>query len=533
MIVATRTGLGINFANVGATAPTYTTFDSTGAPANLRDLSTGFAVTSVTSLPQTGVDTRDGVSLDYKLPFETKIPLTIKAGTRLDVTTRNIENHSFGRSGTSVATGFGGANAVTGAALVALTDTAFTNHALGDGVPAYNFPSPFRAFTNLGGVNYLPWIPGSDTIARFDEETKSAYVRVDAKPLSKLLVVAGYRYEDRATDVENRLTTLPKIITGKFTDKSWFPSVNLKYTASNNLLFRFGAAKSIGLPDYADLLPGAPSFTDPVPGARGKVSLFNPNLEAYSVVSYDAGIEYYFSHSGYVSASLFRKTLKNYIVDTTQTLDANTAAGLGINQSQLVAPYDQYDVSYKFNVPDAGSYKGIELGYSQNFSFLPKPFNTLGLQMNATFISIDPINSKATFSNSDANLNAALLKQIGRNLELSSVKQSFNVTLNYSIGKLGMTVTSNYTGYVLKTVNRIIVKYSDVPVNQYFLENQYQAPRELVDLRLDYKWSRKFTPYFQARNVLGRSIVTSTKALLINRADYGDPIYEFGVRGVW
>jgi hypothetical protein len=86
---------------------------------------------------------------------------------------------------------------------------------------------------------------------------------------------------------------------------------------------------------------------------------------------------------------------------------------------------------------------------------------------------------------------------------------------------------------VLKTISQKTVKYSDVAANNYFNELQYQAPRELVDVRIDYKWSRRFTPYFQARNIFGRPIVMSTTSLPFNHAEYGDPIYELGVRGIW
>jgi hypothetical protein len=86
---------------------------------------------------------------------------------------------------------------------------------------------------------------------------------------------------------------------------------------------------------------------------------------------------------------------------------------------------------------------------------------------------------------------------------------------------------------VLKSASRQTVKYSDEPVNRYIFEYQYQAPRELVDVRMDYKWSRKFTPYFQARNVFARPIIMSTQARPLNHAEYGDPIYELGVRGAW
>jgi TonB-dependent receptor len=531
-VTAQRTGLTVNFTGVGEVAPRYTALDSTGAVVDLRDLSR-FSLSQIRSRPQTGVDTRDGASLDYKMPFNTSMPLTVKVGGRLDYTSRNIDNRVFNRTGTSVATGFG--NPVTGQQLVNLIDTSFSNHSIGYGLPAYNFPSVYRAFDQLGGLNYLPYTPASDTLARFEDTTKSGYVRVDLKPIEKLLVVVGARYEDRNTDIENRLSTLARIVPGQFTDKSWFPSLNLKYNATRNLQFRFGAAKSIGLPDYLDLLPGPRSVTEPVSGARGRVNVFNPNLEAFTVANYDAGLEYYFGTSSVFAVSIFRKTFKNVIVDATQTLDAATAAALGVATSELGSPIDQYDVSYKFNVPDKGNYNGIELSYSQGFSFLPKPFNTLGLQLNGTLLTVDPIKSKATFSNSvtDPNLNAALLNSANKQLEIAAVKRAFNATLNYSIGKLGFTITSNYTGKVLKAANRLTVKYSDVAVNRYDFEYVYQAPRELVDVRVDYKWNRKFTPYFQMRNVFGRPIIMSTQFLPSNHAEYGDPIYELGVRGVW
>jgi TonB-dependent receptor len=529
-----RTGLTVNFVDVGELTPHYTTYDSTGAIVDLRDLSQ-FSVSQIRSRPQTGVDTKSGFSLDYKLPLKTKVPLTVKVGGRADQTGRNIDSRVYNRTGTSVATGFGGANAITGAALTALTDTTFSQHGIGYGQPAYNFPSVYRAYDNLGGLNFLPYTPGSGTSARFDEQTNAGYLRLDAKPIEKLLVVAGTRYENRQVDIENCLPTLPRILHGNWSNKQWFPSINLKYSATNNLLFRFGAAQSIGLPDYSDLLPGTPNITEPTSTTRGRVSLFNPNLEAYQVVNYDAGIEYYFSHSGYVSASVFRKKLSNYIISVTQTLDAASASELGIGSSDLGSPFGDYDVSYKFNIPDAGYYNGIELGYSQNFSFLPKPFNTLGLQVNATFLGVDPIKTNAVLSNSatDPNLNAALLTSVNKNLELAAVKRAFNVTLNYSIGKFGFTVTSNYTGYVLKSASRVTVKYTDVPVNQYVFQYQSQAPRELIDVRMDYKYSRKFTPYFQARNVFGRPIITTSNLGPVNHAEYGDPIYELGVRGAW
>jgi hypothetical protein len=59
------------------------------------------------------------------------------------------------------------------------------------------------------------------------------------------------------------------------------------------------------------------------------------------------------------------------------------------------------------------------------------------------------------------------------------------------------------------------------------------TPRNVVDLRLDYKWNKRYTPYFQARNILKRPIIIAKPTLPFNHAEYGDPIYELGVRGAW
>jgi hypothetical protein len=144
------------------------------------------------------------------------------------------------------------------------------------------------------------------------------------------------------------------------------------------------------------------------------------------------------------------------------------------------------------------------------------------------------------FSSTDANLSAAVLQQINKGLEVAAVKEALNVTLNYSIGNFGFEVSTNYTGHVLKAISQKTVQYSDIdPATgkavkpQYFNELQYQAPRETVDVRIDYKWNRRFTPYLEARNVLARPIIMSTPTLPSNHAEYGDPIYEIGVRGIW
>lgn len=519
-----RTGLTVSFDKVQSLNPAYRITDSTGAAVDLTDISK-FSVTQIRSRPQTGEDTKDGYSADYKFDLKTAIPMSLKFGGRVDYTKRTISNPIFNKTSFSPA--------VTGSQLAGYADTLFSQHSIGYGLPAYNFINLYSLYSGVGGLSYIPYTPASDIQADFKDTTTAEYLRYDVTPIKDVLIIAGVRHEDRKTDTRNRLTTLPAPINTKFEDKTWYPSVNLKYTPRRSLVFRAGFSKSIGLPDYSDLLPGPLTITDPTSTARGKISLYNSGLQAYKVNNYDAGVEYYFSHSGYVSFSVFRKDLRNFIITATEALDAASATRLGIPQSALGAPYDQYDITTRFNVREPGHYQGIEMAYAQNFTFLPKPFNTLGLQINTTLLQIQPIKTNMVFSSTDAALNAAILEQVNRSLELASVKRAMNVQLNYSYGKFGFNIITNYTGKVLKVVSQKTVKYSDLAANQYYNELQYQSPRELVDIRIDYKWNRKYTPYLEVRNIFGRSISMATQSVPFNHAEYGDPIYEFGVRGVW
>jgi iron complex outermembrane receptor protein len=520
--------LTVSFSNIGAVVPTYTITDASGA-ANLQNASL-YQVTQIRSRPQTGVDTKDGGGVAYTKTFKTRMPMTVKVGFQDDATTRNIFDPIFNRTGTSAATGFGGASAVTGATLAGMTDP--YNRPVGYGLPAFNFPSVYKSFAQLGGLAYLPYTPASDIHARFEDTTRSYYARFDVTPMANVLVVAGVRYEDRLTNATNSIATLATPVRGTFADKSWFPSVNVKYTPTKDLIFRLGYSKSIGLPDYSDLLPGALTIKDPVGTTRGSVGVYNSALKAYQIDNFDAGVSYYFSNTSVVSLSVFRKKLTNYIITGTAALDAATTAALGLTGA-LGFPPDQYDLTTKFNVADPGYYQGLEVGYAQNFAILPKPFGTLNLQVNGTLLGITEIKTNQVFSTTDANLNAAIHEQIGLNLALASVKQALNVSLSTTLGKFAFNIQSNYAGRQLKALSQKTVKFSDVAVNQYFNEQQYQAPRELIDVRIDYKMNSHFSPYFQVRNITGRPIVFETKNLPLNHAEYGDPIYELGVRGVW
>lgn len=517
-----RTGLNVTMTRVGEVAPSWNITDSAGAPVDLRDTSK-FTLSGLNNIPKTIYDTRNGGSLDLKTPLKTAMPITVMVGARIDYHTRNIDNHSPSLGGTIA----------TGSQVTSLADQGFSDHPLGYGVPAFNVVDLYRAFSQFGGNRILNPNPGSDLQVHFADQNKAGYARLDVTPIPDLLIVGGLRYETHTTDSENRLSTTPVTVIRSTNGASgYYPAASLKYTPSRQLSFRLGASKSISNPDFADLIPGAPVIVDNA-SARGAISVYNPTLKTYNSANYDAGVEYYFSKSAFVSASVFRKNLTGYIASVTQAGDAATLANLGIDPNALRKAPDQYDVTYKLNIPDAAHFDGVELAYAQNFSFLPKPFNTLGLQVNVTLVSIGNIKPGTIYSNSvtDPNLNGALLEAVNASLKANNVTRSMNVELNYSIGKFSITGTCNYADRYQGGATRNTVKFANEAVNRYYFENVHFAPRAFVDVRMDYKWNRKFTPYLQIRNVFNRPFVLSTQTVVNTHFETGDPGFELGVRG--
>jgi TonB-dependent receptor len=508
------TGVTVTLRDLERIVPTFRVTDSTGAPVNIDDPSRR-VINNLSHFSRTGVDTRDGFSLDYTQNLRTW--LRLKIGGRRDDVGRNIHNLSFGRG-----TNF------TGAALTALIDPVWSGRSLGFGTPGNNWPSIYRAYETYGP---MPSTPAGDVLARFDERTDSTYVRGDLQLSSKLLVVGGVRRETRESLNVDRKAG----VRGMFADKGNFPSLNVKYSLQPNLLFRLGAAETIGLPNFSDLNPSAFSVVEPneETGADGRIANYNRNLRPYVVKNYDLSAEYYFKHSGFLSASIFRKDFYNYIISASQELTAASAASVGLDTSTLSYPAERYNLTTRFNVKDPGRYTGLELAYAQTLSFLPKPLNTLGVQINYTALKVDGIKTSQVFEPVDRALDASVREQVQNALNVNAVKELMNFVVNYRLGRWNTVVSTNYTGKVLRSISRKTIRYSGTAANAYLNEYVYSSPRALVDLRLDYRWSARFTPYLQVRNLFNRSQENLTFDRFRSYTTYGDPMFEFGVRGVW
>lgn len=515
---ANLANVGLRIANLGAVVPQVTATVGT-TPVPISDLSR-FNISRMFSLQRSAWDTRQGVSLDLSKPLELAgIPFVARLGFRDDFKERKSEQFNR-RTPTDPTVPAGG--------IAPLIDNIWSAAPAPLGQPGtVAWVNMKRAYEYYG---QLPrQVYENDALTRFDERATAGYARFDIKPHRDLLIVTGVRHEELRSDNENRFIRQ----TGVFRHKDDYFSLNAKYTPTSSHVFRAAAAQSVGLPNYGDMLPNALTVTEPNgSGTRGRVTITNPALQPYQVMNYDVGYEFHFRHAGMIGASLFRKDFKNYIVQATRSLTPELAAELGLSEGSFVGAVSDYDVVTRFNVPEPGRYTGLELMYSQNLKFLPGPLKTLGLQLNATFISVDPIRTRQVLVADNAEQNAALVQQVGYALESDAVQRQYNAALSWRFRGLSAVATLNHAGKTLKGVSRSDVRYTGGALT-YVNNLTHMLARTTVDLRLEYAYSRRIVPFLQLRNIFNEPIENTQNGYLLNTQNYYDPKMEIGLRGTW
>lgn len=513
------TNVALRIANLGAIVPDVTaTLGGVAIPSS--DLSR-FSVSRMFALERNAWDTRQGFALDLSKPLELAgIPFVAQIGFRDDSKLRKSEQ--FNRRTPTDPT------VPAGAGMNALIDNIWSATPAPLDMPGtvawINMKRAYELYGQLPRQVYE-----NDVLTKFDERATAGYVRLDIRPRKDLLLVTGVRREEVNSDNENRFIRQ----TGLFHHRDDYLSLNAKYTPAPNHVFRAATAQSIGLPNYGDMLPGALTITDPTPaGARGRVSRTNPALRPYAITNYDVGYEFHFRHAGMISASVFRKDFKNYIIQATRSLTPELAAEFGLDDASFVGAPSDYDLVTRFNVPEPGRYRGVELMYSQTLGFLPGILKTIGVQLNATFISVGQIKTKQVLINGDAAQNAALVEQVAYALETNSTPRQFNAAVSWRYRDLSTMLTMNHTGRSLRGLTRSDVRYTGGTLSYFNLRNYLEA-RTTVDLRVEYAWSKRVVPFLQVRNLFNEKFENTQNGYLLNVQHYLDPKLEFGVRGTW
>jgi TonB-dependent receptor len=271
----------------------------------------------------------------------------------------------------------------------AVPTTAFTNMAA-LGARSYdvdkNLSGPYRYgnFTapgTLAGLNLfnsaqfrLDDQPGEYAAGNFDadESILGGYAMLEQQVTPKVSFIAGLRVEQ--TDVEYRGfeynvdndNVTPTL--GSQDYGNLLPSVNLRWEAPNNTIFRAAVTRSIARPNYFDLVPYREISIDDDELATG-----NPNLKPTLATNFDLMGERYFASVGLVSAGLFHKRITDFIFNYTQLQATDPVTGRVFSQ-----------ISQPRNGAEA-TLTGVELALQRQLDFLPGVLRYLGLYTNYTY----------------------------------------------------------------------------------------------------------------------------------------------------
>lgn len=295
------------------------------------------------------------------------------------------------------------------------------------------------------------------------------------------LIEEGGEYEGEVLD-EDTLFVTPTSFKRHYTD--WLPSLNLRFEAQKELVFRAAVSRSVVRPNIGDIAPRFLVEANDEGDREGEFG--NPDLEPYRAWNFDLSAEWYFANNAVLQGGFFYKRVKNFIVR--QEFEDITFNG--VFASEAIIPVNG----------ETAEVKGFEISYQQSLTFLPAPFDGLLLGANYTYTD-------------------AKGEVDGRIISLpSSAKNTFNAMIGYEKGPFSIRVAGTYRDIYLDELGGdaeedryvrdhfqldVSVKYRVTPNIQLFAEfvNLNDAPyvafqrgpgRDRLLQYERYSWTGKF-----------------------------------------
>jgi iron complex outermembrane recepter protein len=319
-----------------------------------------------------------------------------------------------------------------------------------------------------------------------------------------LLDAAGRPIKVTADVLENaRLQYTIKGSHAKAHYDGWYPSLNTSYTLTPNLVARAAYARTIGRPNFSDIIPGL-TITDPSQVAGNRtITAITGKLRPWTADNYDLTLELYEKFGATASVSAFRKSVTGFFQTTRQDATPEGLAALGLTDSYL-----DYDIVTKRNGGDA-RIDGVEFEYRQSLLFVPDWARGLQVFGNATHMKLGGTN---------ANDFTGFTKKTG------------NWGLSFTRPRFSARVAVNYTG--LRRL-ALVAASSTVRPNSY----TFYAPQTRIDVSVSYMISKRCTLFADVRNLAGVPLRRGTWSedtpayARIDQYQFAGAMFTLGLRG--
>jgi phosphoribosylformimino-5-aminoimidazole carboxamide ribotide isomerase len=177
------------------------------------------------------------------------------------------------------------------------------------------------------------------------------------------------------------------------------PSLNLNFQVTDNDQIRFAYAKVMSRPEMPDMAnSGNFTWLQDNETNRYQINLdssTSPFLRPFYANQFDLSLEHYFTETeGALAIAFWYKDIDNFVADSEEKDFDYAAAGITVPPTPEDKLLDENDQPIDYvngtytradNVADAGYMRGIEIGYTQTFSFLPGYFAGLGANVNFSY----------------------------------------------------------------------------------------------------------------------------------------------------
>lgn len=282
-------------------------------------------------------------------------------------------------------------------------------------------------FTEFHKTNRDNWTMTDESVAEsrtedFDltEDIYAAYLMAGGDVNDRLNLTGGLRVEhtkysadgfqikfDESTSSD--FDVIPVSGGQDYTD--FFPGLHTRYKLSDKMNLRAAATRTIARPAFGDASPiqEVEIEADGEGGFERNASIGNLDLDPLRSTNLDIRWEYFPNGISVISAGVFYKDIDDYFVSTSDPVLAP-------------AEFADFDnVSQTINGGDAQLF-GLEFGYTQQFAFLPAPWDGLLLDANYTYVD-----SEADFSGRDGGISLPGQSDNVANLSVGYEKHGFSL----------------------------------------------------------------------------------------------------------